>query len=61
MAVVNWGIAPAEFWRMDNEDWWWLYDATRPRDPSRDYAGTLTDSVLAEIDAFARGEPLDDE
>ena len=41
---------------MDAEEWWWLYDARRPRDPRVDYAGSLTESAVAELaDWLAEG------
>lgn len=50
--MLNWSIAPSEFWAMSNEEWWWLYEATRPRDLERDYAGSLTESALEDIDEW---------
>lgn len=34
---------------MDSEEWWYLYEFRRPRDPSTDYAGTLTKSQVEEL------------
>ena len=41
MAVCVWGISPSDFWEMSPAEWWRIYEVKRPRDPERDYAGTL--------------------
>tara|TARA_R100001086_G_C11648724_1_gene206733 strand:+ start:188 stop:361 length:174 start_codon:yes stop_codon:yes gene_type:complete len=38
----QWGIQPGEFWAMTLNEWFFEYDQRRERDPSRDYAGSLT-------------------
>lgn len=49
IAVGAWGIQPESFWRMSPEEWWWLHECKRPKDREHDYAGTLTDDVVAEL------------
>jgi hypothetical protein len=49
VAVGGWGIQPSEFWGMDAEEWWWLYDAKRPRDPRLDFAGSLDEATVKEL------------
>lgn len=49
LAVGAWGIQPGHFWNMDQEEWFWLYEARRPRDKSTDYAGRLTEDDCAEL------------
>lgn len=48
----GWGIQPSEFWGMDAEEWWWLYDVKRQRDPAVDYAGRLDEATVAELSAW---------
>jgi hypothetical protein len=40
LAVGVWGIPPGDFWEMDLEEWFWIYDAKTPRDAKKetDYA-----------------------
>jgi len=38
-----WGIPPSDFWAMDLEEWWWLYESKKPRD------GSLSESDLQEL------------
>lgn len=49
MAVGLWGIQPGHFWDMSPEEWWWLYEARRPRDREADYAGKLTEQDCEEL------------
>lgn len=44
-----WGIQPSEFWDMDVEQWWWLYEAKTPAKNTHGYAGKLTDDDVAEL------------
>ncbi|HZK44642.1 MAG TPA: phage tail assembly chaperone, partial [Clostridia bacterium] len=41
IAVCSWGFAPSEFWQMTPAEWWRIHERKRPRDPQRDYAGSL--------------------
>src|SRR5699024_3496878 len=42
IAVCSWGMAPSEFWKLSPQEWWRIYEIKRPREPSRDLAGSLT-------------------
>lgn len=59
ICVGAWGIQPSEFWSMDVEEFWWLYEYKRPRDPKKDYAGSLTKKdvreLVAELEEKQRG------
>lgn len=37
---------------MTCEEWWWLYDVKRPKNPATDYAGTLTQDDVDELSAM---------
>lgn len=53
ISVGAWGIQPSEFWEMDVEEWWWLYDAKREAATApTHYAGTLSKSDLQELDEW---------
>ena len=54
VAVGAWGIQPSEFWAMDCEEWWWLYDVKRSRDPAIDYAGGLSQDDVDDLIEFMR-------
>lgn len=43
------GIQPTEFWDMTLGEFLLEYDAVRPRDPARDYAGKLTQADVEEL------------
>jgi hypothetical protein len=49
LAVGAWGVQPGDFWGMDHEEWWWLYEIKKPRDRQNDYAGNLTQSDVEEL------------
>lgn len=34
---------------MSPEEFWWLYDVKKPRDPSTCYAGTLSEDDVKEL------------
>lgn len=34
---------------MELEEFWWLYEYKRPRDKSKDYAGSLTRDEVSEL------------
>lgn len=57
MAVCAWGLAPSEFWQLSPAEFWRIYERKRPRDPERDFAGSLT---LADVKRMreAMREPL---
>ena len=55
-AVGVWGIQPSEFWRMDPEEWWWLYDMKRSRDPEIDFAGSLDTEAVEELADWLKRE-----
>lgn len=50
-----WGIQPSEFWDMDIEQWWWLYDVKVPKENKHGYAGRLTESDVKELYELING------
>lgn len=47
--MAQWGIQPDSFWSMDVQEWWWIYDVKRPRDPALDNAGSLDADTVKEL------------
>lgn len=58
VAVLQWGIAPSEFWAMTICEFLVLFEAKRP-DQEGDYAGRLTRGDLDELREWmeAKHEP----
>lgn len=53
LTARGWGLAPSEFWAMTLAEFMVEADARAPFDPSRDYAGSLTQAdvdFLKEMD-----------
>jgi len=50
-------MPPSEFWQLSPAEFWRIYERKRPRDPERDFAGSLT---LADVKRMreAMREPL---
>jgi len=38
------------------EEWWWLYDVKRQRDPAIDYAGSLDADTVSDLYEFMIAE-----
>lgn len=46
MAVGVWSIQPSEFWRMTMREFWWMFDARKPR---RTHVGGMTDEDMDDL------------
>lgn len=49
MGVGAFGIQPSEFWDMSPEEFWWVFEFKRPRNPDTDFAGALTRTDVADL------------
>jgi len=42
-------MSPSEFRKLTPSEWWRIYEAKKPRDPKNDYAGSLTQKDVDEL------------
>jgi len=54
VAVVGWGMAPSEFWGLTPAEFWIIHERKRPRDPKKDYAGSLTESDVKRLEGMLK-------
>lgn len=46
MSVGVWHIQPSEFWAMTMREFWWMFDARKPR---KQHVGGMTDAEMDEL------------